>query len=99
MSLQQDHSLSLALPLPPGHVTPEKGLKQDGRPALHAVLRVELAGPNLSLQPGKAMLDLEIDRTNDSQSCLFYYRQQRQGWKRQVTILKIFLPLYPLQYF
>lgn len=60
--------MSLALPFLPGHVTPEMGLKHDGRPALDAVLRVELARPNLSLQPGKAMLDLEIEKTNDSQS-------------------------------
>lgn len=76
--------MSLAPPVLPGHVTPEMGLKHDGRPALNAVLRVELTRPNLSLQPRKAMLDLEIDRTNDSQPCLFFfiismYRQQRQG--------------------
>lgn len=66
VSLQEDHSLSLALQLLPGHVTSEMSLKHDGRPALNAVLCVELAGPNLGLQPGEAMLDLEIGRTNDS---------------------------------
>lgn len=75
--------MSLALPLLPGQVTPEMGLKHNGRPALNAVLRMELAGPNLSLQPGKAVLDLEIGRTNDSQSCLlfvFFFRDKQRQW-------------------
>lgn len=70
-SLQEDHSLSLALQLLPSPVTPEMGLKHDGCPALNAVLCVELTGPDLRLQPGKAMLDLEIDRSSSSQILLF----------------------------
>lgn len=78
VSLQEDYSLSLALPLLSGQVTPAVGLEDDGRPAHHEVLCVKLARPNKSLQPGKAMLDLEIGRTNVGQSffCLFFYTSQ-----------------------
>lgn len=59
MRLQEDHGVPLALPVPAGHIASHLCLQQDGRLPLPLVLEVQLAGANLCLKSGKALLDLK----------------------------------------
>lgn len=100
MCLQEDHSISLALPVLPGQVSSGLGLQHEGCLPLLLILLVELAGANLRLQPSEAQLDLDLkENVKVILEARFVLTLRHWYNNRRLTTLYSFLPLCPLQYF